>query len=280
MLLLPRFGMDHVPFVKPSCVCRRPASKHRQPRVISGMPLTVTIPPFLGGLYSSRVSLPRTRPFSFTSFSRYPRLPENRTFRPSYPSFREEVAKTSTVKSFSQEVKHPSIRNQVFVRLPHIQCILLLCVILNMFQFFLFGSFVVYSLAAKQTNNDTAYWTKRLSESGNILFKVRPPTSEEMRRARYYDLGKVWYLRYSSILCLHYPTAVAVRAYCGKGCRRRMAEYDQKYRCMDICAGCATSFGHYRRSKNMLGDWCLQWTHMARMAVPSTQTCDDAKFYP
>lgn len=141
-------------------------------------------------------SLPRnqSRWFSFSHQLRFPRIPEPRTpgASPDYPSFRGAVARANTIKSFSEEVKHPSIRNQIAVSFSVCRkSCFALSSLTSFFQFFLFGSFVVYSLAAKQTNNDTAYWTKRLCESGNLLFKVRPPTSEEMRRARYYDLGKV-----------------------------------------------------------------------------------------
>ncbi len=58
-------------------------------------------------------------------------------------------------------------------------------------KFLVFGAFVTFSVAAKAANADTAYWSKKLSESGTIIWKVRPPTSDEMRRARYYHLGKV-----------------------------------------------------------------------------------------
>jgi len=56
-------------------------------------------------------------------------------------------------------------------------------------MFFVVGSFVVYSFAAKKTNVETAEWAKRLSESG-VVWKFRPPTSEEMRRASHFELGK------------------------------------------------------------------------------------------
>lgn len=32
---------------------------------------------------------------------------------------------------------------------------------------------------------------KKMKESGTLIWKVRNPTSDEMRRARYYELGKV-----------------------------------------------------------------------------------------
>ena len=50
---------------------------------------------------------------------------------------------------------------------------------------------MAYHVAAKAANYDTANWMKRLTESGAIVWKIRSPTSDEMRRARYYELGKV-----------------------------------------------------------------------------------------
>ena len=45
---------------------------------------------------------------------------------------------------------------------------------------------MTFSLAAKAANGDTAYWSKKLADSGTVVWKLRPPTSDEMRRARYY----------------------------------------------------------------------------------------------
>ncbi|CAL1715584.1 unnamed protein product [Somion occarium] len=57
-------------------------------------------------------------------------------------------------------------------------------------MFFIFGTFVVFTLAARKTNYDTAVWTEKLSHTGNLIWKLRIPTSEEIRRARHFELGK------------------------------------------------------------------------------------------
>ena len=57
-------------------------------------------------------------------------------------------------------------------------------------QFFLVGSFAVYTLAAEQCNAETAKWARKLSES-SLIWRVREPTSEELRRVKRLELGKV-----------------------------------------------------------------------------------------
>ncbi|KAJ3526935.1 hypothetical protein NM688_g8194 [Phlebia brevispora] len=106
----------------------------------------------------------RTRPFSFTSNCYAPRVYRE------IPTFREQIARRGGVKTFADVVKYPAIRNQIF--------------------FFAFGGCVTYFIAAKVANADTEYWSQRLSESGSLVWKLRPPSSDEMRRARYYELGK------------------------------------------------------------------------------------------
>ncbi|TCD60822.1 hypothetical protein EIP91_009425 [Steccherinum ochraceum] len=112
---------------------------------------------------------PTHRSFSFTPNFRLPRIPRSAVDPPPLPSFRKEVNRAAPEPTFSDGVKAPSIRNQV--------------------MFFIFGSFVVYQLAARQTNIETAEWTKRLSESG-VMWKFRAPSSDEMRRARHFEFGK------------------------------------------------------------------------------------------
>lgn len=132
------------------------------------------------------------RLFSFTPNQRLPRqfsryeLPRRAPPTP-IPSFREEVARASEIKSFSEQVEEPSIRNQILVSIPILPERGL---VLTLPQFFVLGSFVVFSVAARATNEDTFALTKRLSET-SILWKVRAPTNEEMRRARQQELGQV-----------------------------------------------------------------------------------------
>lgn len=53
------------------------------------------------------------------------------------------------------------------------------------------GSFFAFTLAAQKTEYDTAHWIEKMSQTGNMVWKFRAPTSEELRRARHYDFGKV-----------------------------------------------------------------------------------------
>ncbi|EKM50154.1 uncharacterized protein PHACADRAFT_105762 [Phanerochaete carnosa HHB-10118-sp] len=110
------------------------------------------------------------RKLSFTPNSRLPRITKDavREIPPS-TSFREQVARSAAPKSFTSEIKTPPVRNQVIV--------------------FLVGSFAVYSIAAEQCNVETAKWTKKLSGS-SLIWKVREPTSEELRKAKRLELGR------------------------------------------------------------------------------------------
>lgn len=74
-------------------------------------------------------------------------------------------------------------------------------------QFFTFGSFVVFSVAAKLTNYDTSLWAQKLS-LGSSIWIMGPPGSDQMRKARYFEYAKVrhgchgggCYLPYASCL--------------------------------------------------------------------------------
>lgn len=60
-------------------------------------------------------------------------------------------------------------------------------------QFFTFGSFVAFSVAAKLTNYDTSYWSQKLSHGslGPSIWIMGPPGSDQMRKARYFEYAKV-----------------------------------------------------------------------------------------
>ncbi|KAI0728024.1 hypothetical protein C8Q72DRAFT_836482 [Fomitopsis betulina] len=87
----------------------------------------------------------------------------------SIPSFRHQLARTNKLPSFRERVRCPSVRNQVL--------------------FAGITSFVLFSMAAGSTNDETFLWSVRLSLSAPT-WRTRPPTNDEMRRARYYALGK------------------------------------------------------------------------------------------
>ncbi|KAH9942024.1 hypothetical protein B0H21DRAFT_811274 [Amylocystis lapponica] len=107
---------------------------------------------------------PTPRSFSFTPNQRLAHYASH------IPSFREQVARTSEVKSFSKELSRPSVRNQVL--------------------FVVGTTVVVYCVAARWTNTDTFYWSNVLQTTGSA-WQTRPPSNDEMRRARYFQYGKV-----------------------------------------------------------------------------------------
>ncbi|KAG0705596.1 hypothetical protein DFH29DRAFT_980840 [Suillus ampliporus] len=108
-------------------------------------------------------SLPR-------SFPRIWRITPEKSFQSTpLPTFRDQVVRSTEVESFSSRVPRPTVRNQVL--------------------FFIGGSLLVYSIAASQTEIDTEYWSKRLV-SVSHRWTLRPPSTEEMRKAQYLELGK------------------------------------------------------------------------------------------
>ncbi|KAG1816248.1 hypothetical protein EV424DRAFT_1410563 [Suillus variegatus] len=107
-------------------------------------------------------SLPR-------NFPRIGRFTSEKSFQSTPPTFRDQVARSTEVESFSSRFPRPTIRNQVL--------------------FFVGGSLLAYSIAASQTEVDTEYWSKHLA-SVSHRWTPRPPTTEEMRKAQYLELGK------------------------------------------------------------------------------------------
>ncbi|OJA11968.1 hypothetical protein AZE42_07247 [Rhizopogon vesiculosus] len=107
-------------------------------------------------------SLPR-------NFPRIGRITPEKSSQSILPTFRDQVARSTEVESFSSRVHRPKIRNQVL--------------------FFIGGSILAYSIAASQTQVDTDYWSKRLV-SVSHRWTLRAPTTEDMRKAQYLELGK------------------------------------------------------------------------------------------
>ncbi|EIM86435.1 uncharacterized protein STEHIDRAFT_97071 [Stereum hirsutum FP-91666 SS1] len=111
------------------------------------------------------------RPFSFTPNTRFIKptrylrnVPPQSQLRPqAIPSFREQVARVTPIKSFADSIKRPKI-------LKHIITSIL-------------ASGAVYIVAAGQTNIDTAFWAQFLP-SFNPIWSMRSPTSEDMHRMR------------------------------------------------------------------------------------------------
>lgn len=52
------------------------------------------------------------------------------------------------------------------------------------------GSFVVFSIAAEESNVETEWWVGKLSEA-SFAFKFREPTSDEIKKVRQAELGRV-----------------------------------------------------------------------------------------
>ncbi|KAG2346696.1 hypothetical protein BDR05DRAFT_958846 [Suillus weaverae] len=107
-------------------------------------------------------SLPR-------NFPRIGRFMSEKSFQSILPTFRDQVARSTEVASFSSRFPRPTIRSQVL--------------------FFVGGSLLAYSMAASQTEIDTEYWSKQLV-SVSHRWTPRPPTTEDMRKAQYLELGK------------------------------------------------------------------------------------------
>ena len=86
---------------------------------------------------------------------------------------------------------------------------------------------MTFSLAAKAANGDTAYWSKKLADSGTVVWKLRPPTSDEMRRARYYELGKVSSLPMSDEFIYHKSPETASWLSYLEGCYAAVTTYSR-----------------------------------------------------
>lgn len=130
--------------------CRRGASSLRTP---------------LG--HSKSRSLFQTFPSHFprTARAQSGRLPGSHD---TIPSFRTQVAKTEGVSSFGARLEKPSVRKQI--------------------ELFLGVSLLAYLGAAAVTESETKYWKNKLVTVSSI-FQLRPPSTDEMRRARYMELG-------------------------------------------------------------------------------------------
>ena len=127
---------------------------------------------------------------------------------PKTARFRDELVKSTSPKSFSDRVRYPGVRNQVLV--SEIGGSVSASCVLNELhvQFFTFGSFVAFSIAAKLTNYDTSYWAQKLS-LGSSIWIMGPPGSDQMRKARYFEYAKV---RLMSVLIIYvtHPTPLAL----------------------------------------------------------------------
>ncbi|CCM04186.1 uncharacterized protein FIBRA_06348 [Fibroporia radiculosa] len=113
------------------------------------------------------------RSFSSTSKHPFPRirsLGDVHSSRPS-PEAHPEPSPPSDPISFVERVRRPGAGRQVL--------------------FFIFGSALIYGVAAEQTNSNTRYWIERLGQS-RAIWAVRAPGNDEIRRARFLELRMKW----------------------------------------------------------------------------------------
>ncbi|KAI0343022.1 hypothetical protein BDW22DRAFT_1477760 [Trametopsis cervina] len=116
--------------------------------------------------------------FSSSSFHRLPRISSDAFAR--IPSFRDRVARSKPLKSFQSSIQRPGIRNQIL--------------------FATFGSLAAFVYAADYTNKDTEKWAAVAREKGKIVFKLTEPTSNDMRAAKRFQLGRDVQAGYDSLM--------------------------------------------------------------------------------
>ncbi|THH11871.1 hypothetical protein EW146_g7905 [Bondarzewia mesenterica] len=110
------------------------------------------------------------RSFTFSHnvrFLRFTRSLKDASIPPekAIPSFREQVARTSPVKSFSETIKYPRIARNIL--------------------FFLSASGFAYGIAAIDTNITTNIWAEYVPKvSPHVIWSVRDPTTNDMRVVR------------------------------------------------------------------------------------------------
>ncbi|KIK90515.1 hypothetical protein PAXRUDRAFT_831635 [Paxillus rubicundulus Ve08.2h10] len=118
----------------------------------------------------SRLGPIQSRSFVRTSQQWFPRISRFASDKATnaVPSFRAEVVKSAGVPSFSERLGRPTIGKQV--------------------AFLFAGSLIAYGIAVEETQLETEYWSKRLLMVSSS-WSLRAPTTDEIRRARYVDLG-------------------------------------------------------------------------------------------
>ncbi|KAI0057211.1 rhomboid-domain-containing protein [Artomyces pyxidatus] len=103
-----------------------------------------------------------SRHFSLSCRPRFPRSVHDVPVQKSVPSFREQVARVSPVKSFSEAVKHPVIgKHIVFVSA---------------------ASLLAFAVAAENTNVTTEFWSRYLNAP--TRWSHSTPTTADMRLAQ------------------------------------------------------------------------------------------------
>lgn len=117
-----------------------------------------------------------SRSFSLTPNYRLPRIVPRRDTRHAHHTHKPESTADerpqqgpSTESPPGGETKPPTATNQVL--------------------FVVAGSLIAFGVAARLTNVDTYDWTNKVVES-DIAWLSRTPNNGELRRARYYELGK------------------------------------------------------------------------------------------
>lgn len=138
----------------------------------------------------------------------------------------------------------------------------------------------MFSIAAEQSNVETGRWMKKLADS-NLIWKVREPTSDDLRRARHAEFGKVHAQLYTcTIQLLTSRTEFADATFRPKGRHRRMVPDCPWHRYMDVHSGLPTYPRRGGWQEGVLGDWCREHRGLGCMAAPATTAVHDATFYP
>lgn len=219
----------------------------------------------------------QSRSFSFTPNPRLLRSPARlspRVARATRPS-PEHVSQTAETKFFSEQVNPPSARNQILVSLTSL---VMNSVLIWSRQFFTFGSLFVFGVAARETNNDTYYWTKRFSES-SVVWAFRSPTNEEMMRARHMELGKVKLMFSTSMSSSPRILDIAIRSEKIAEFFIRMVRNYQKYRHLYLRSSSPSLLGCIGGEAYVLQYRSDQRSCLGGLANPSAAEIYDEEFY-
>ena len=165
--------------------------------------------PHHGSPVFQRFSTVFTRSFRISPRLWLPRSSVNFVTKPTPETtrFRDELVRSTSPKSFSDHVRYPGIRNQILVSRVESPVSELVILSEPRTQFFTFGSFVAFSIAAKLTNYDTSLWSQKLS-LGSSVWIMGPPGSDQMRKARYFEYAKVRHGRHGSGRYLPYASCL------------------------------------------------------------------------
>lgn len=227
-----------------------------------------------------------SRSFSLTPNYRLPRIfprcdtrHAHHTHKPESTADERPQQGPSTESPPGGEAKPPTATNQVLVsRDYHMPCC---CLTWLPPQFVVAGSLIALGVAARLTNVDTYDWTNKVAES-DITWQFRTPNNGELRRARYYELGKVIV---ASIPSFTYrsPTTLGTETpsqfeQAGRSSVRAAARHPRDGR---VRLHTARSVGaeHHRGRARVLWPRGDPRTRLARLADPAPRPLHDAALH-